>query len=408
MNNVLKNNNLLQEYIKYNNDFLYYDIPLKTDLEIVKTMFLYEKERKYRPTVLFTNVIDYPEKPVLMNPFKKEIMYKIISNSQSNDMSILYHRYKNGISKINFVKPENMEKLNSIFDIPILKHQIGDGGFYITAGVTASKCPETNVVNLGIYRIQVVGEKKALIFMDPNSDGYKNYEKYISNNESMPVSVFIGANMVYYLCGAAKLPYFSDNYIISSKLLDRPVSLFDFEVPAPAESQFIIRGSIKNEQEWEGSFGEFKGYYCEKRLSPVLEVDEILCCKNPFYTSIVAGKESGLTLMAIQGECLMYFYLKDNNFKVTSVKYRIEEAGEFVAVIETEEPGEDMVNKAFEFDKRLKFVICGLKIEDPWKELSIFPFRIVQKDYHRRGNVSGNKVGFIFEPRPEMIPIEIF
>lgn len=408
MEDILENNSLLKEYINNNKQFFNHSLPIKTDLEIVKTMHLYEQERKFRPTVLFDNVVDYNRKPVLMNPFKKEIMYKAISNSDCNYLSVLYERYENGTSKINFVKQENLNKLDGLLDMPILKHQIQDGGFYITAGVTATKCPQTNTINLGIYRIQVIDKRKALIFMADTSDGYKNYEKYFNGNKSMPVSIYIGANMAYYFCGASKLPYSLDNYQIASKLLGRPVSLYDFEIPVPIEAQFIITGKVKNEKEWEAPFAEFKGYYCDKRLAPVLEVDEILCCNNPFYISIVAGKESGLTLSAMQGECLMYFYLKHRNFKVSSIKYRLEEAGEFVAIIETEEPCEEIIDKAFEFDNRLKFVICGSKVVDPWRELSIFPFRTVQKDYYYKGSVSGRKMGFIVEPRQQLTPVEIF
>ena len=119
MEDILKNNSLLKEYINNNKQFFNHSLPIKTDLEIVKTMHLYEQERKFRPTVLFDNVVDYNRKPVLMNPFKKEIMYKAISNSDCNYLSVLYERYENGTSKINFVKQENLNKLDGLLDIRV-------------------------------------------------------------------------------------------------------------------------------------------------------------------------------------------------------------------------------------------------------------------------------------------------
>src|SRR5262249_16507524 len=49
--------------------------------------------------------------------------------------------------------------LNSL---PILKSFPNDAGKFITLGLVVTKHPETEIRNLGVYRIQVIGEKKAL------------------------------------------------------------------------------------------------------------------------------------------------------------------------------------------------------------------------------------------------------
>ena len=409
--NILKSkfalNSMFKKYIGDNQEITLCEIPLKTDLEIAKTMLMLENERKYRPTVLFTNVIDYPDIPVLMNAFKRDRIYKMINNNDTDNLDNLYLTYNNTSPKIILKKPNDLKKLERLYDMPILKHQIGDAGFYITTGVTITQNFDCNNSNLGIYRIQVIDKKRALIFFSSDSDGYKNYQEFMDHSVSMPVSISIGANMAYYVCGAAKLSYQYDDYEIVSRLLGAPIHLYDLKVPAPIESQFIITGHVVQQKDWEGEFGEFKGYYGGKTFSPVLEVDEIYSCKSPFYPGLSAGKESGLTLSAVQGEILMYFHLK-NKFDILSAKYRIEEYGEFVAIIETPQPCKELINHTFEYDKRLKFVICGKKINDPWKELSIFPFRTVINDYYYKGNICGEKVGFIFEERDKRNPVELY
>src|SRR5216117_402706 len=103
---------------------------------------------------------------------------------------------------------------------------------------------------------------------------------------------------------------------------------------------------VTDRLECEGPFGEFKGYYVDARQSPVLEVHNVVACPNPVYPAIVSGAESGLTLMALQNEYLMYWHLRGMSHPVRKVRYLIEGRGEFVALIETDVPSDALLRSA--------------------------------------------------------------
>ena len=56
------------------------------------------------------------------------------------------------------------EKVNTInpsfYDFPILKSFTKDAGRFITFGMTITKHPETETRNIGLYRVQILNEKK--------------------------------------------------------------------------------------------------------------------------------------------------------------------------------------------------------------------------------------------------------
>ena len=57
-----------------------------------------------------------------------------------------------------------IEKENaSLKSLPILKSFVGDAGKFITLGLTVTKHPETGIRNIGVYRIQLIDERKAIM-----------------------------------------------------------------------------------------------------------------------------------------------------------------------------------------------------------------------------------------------------
>lgn len=360
-------------------------------------MALLEREHGSRPTVLFNNIEGHPGKRILMNPFRKCIVSKLLVGDTLPFLPEIRRRLKTAplptimTNSDRFIQAEN--KLN---EIPILKHQPGDANAYITAGITATKCPETNLINLGIYRLQYVNRDTLLIFMNPKSDGYRNYKAYVGNGEKAPVSIFIGAEPEFYLVGAGGFASRIDSYAACSMVSARAISLQELQVPVPCSSQYIICGHITDKHGLEGKFGEFKGFYCSPASNPILEVDKVYFKEDAFYTSIIAGEESGLSLMAIPNEIRMFNGLGDQGFVITNIRYLLKNGlGEFTVVIETPNPEKSIIQSAWKIDARVKFVICGTRVLDPWRDINIFPVNSVYDTYVRSGRPDGEKVGFI-------------
>ena len=85
---------------------------------------------------------------------------------------------------------DNMN-LNSI---PILKSFPGDAGRFITFGLTVTKHPETGIRNIGVYRIQVINDIKAIMHWQIHKRGAQHYEISKEQMKSMEVAIVIGAD----------------------------------------------------------------------------------------------------------------------------------------------------------------------------------------------------------------------
>lgn len=401
-------NKLICKYLEKNDELIINDIPVSVDTEINKIMKVYELALGYRPTVLFKNVINY-KYPILMNPYKRKAMLVNLGIKKNKWLMELYGRYySNKHPKVIELENEHGE-VESINDLPIIKYRINDCGFYITSGITVTKDIDTNKYNLGIYRIKVNKDGSASIFMAENSDGYKNLLKYVKKQRKMPVVITVGAEMIYYLLAAAKIPNSVDDYKEGIKISNQDFQLVNINGILAPIGQFEISGYITGKKVKEGNFGEFKGYYVNNPFALELIVSKIYSIENPVFIGIAAGAESGLTLSAMQGEWLLYKNLVDQNYNIKCIEYRIEEAGEFVAVIQTEEPSEQLISDAFAHDKRLKIIFCGKNFnENPWKTISIFPFKTVEKNYNVSNSIeSGKKIGFLMIEKKELSRVEI-
>ena len=81
------------------------------------------------------------------------------------------------------------EKINTINpsfnDFPILKSFIKDAGRFITFGMTVTKHPETGIRNIGVYRIQIVNNKKAIMHWQTHKRGAQHFE--ISKDSQKPI-----------------------------------------------------------------------------------------------------------------------------------------------------------------------------------------------------------------------------
>lgn len=75
-----------------------------------------------------------------------------------------------------------------------------------------------------------------------------------------------------------------------------------------------------------------------------------------------------------------------------------------------ENASQEVIYEAFNSDPRLKFVFCGLGFtENPWKDVSIFPFTTATSKYTGsiRFENNGDKVGFLMLPRKNMVKVEL-
>jgi 4-hydroxy-3-polyprenylbenzoate decarboxylase len=182
----------------------------------------------------------------------------------------------------------------SLNSLPILKSFAGDAGRFITFGMTVTKHPETEIRNLGVYRIQIIDDKHAIMHWQTHKRGAQHYKMLKEQNKKIEVAIVIGADPATVFSAVAPVPEGMDKYLFSGITRKKGVKLVkcrtvDLEVPANAE--IVLEGHVDpNDMRMEGPFGDHTGYYTPAEPFPTFTLTGIMRRKNPIYLTTVVGK----------------------------------------------------------------------------------------------------------------------
>jgi 4-hydroxy-3-polyprenylbenzoate decarboxylase len=181
--------------------------------------------------------------------------------------------------------------LNSL---PILKSFPKDAGKFITFGLILTKHPETQSRNIGVYRIQIVEDKKAIMHWQIHKRGAQHSEIMKEQNKLIEVAIIIGADPATVFSAVAPVPESLDKFFFSGITRGKGIKIVkcktvDLEVPANAE--IVLEGYVDpNDTRMEGPFGDHTGYYTPSEPYPVFTLTGIMQRKEPIYLTTVVGK----------------------------------------------------------------------------------------------------------------------
>jgi 4-hydroxy-3-polyprenylbenzoate decarboxylase len=181
--------------------------------------------------------------------------------------------------------------LNSL---PILKSFPKDAGKFITFGLTLTKHPDTQSRNIGVYRIQIVDDKKAIMHWQIHKRGAQHSEIMKEQNKLIEVAIIIGADPATVFSAVAPVPESLDKFFFSGITRGKGIKIVkcktvDLEVPANAE--IVLEGHVDpNDTHMEGPFGDHTGYYTPSEPYPVFTLTGIMQRKEPIYLTTVVGK----------------------------------------------------------------------------------------------------------------------
>ena len=181
----------------------------------------------------------------------------------------------------------------SLDDLPIIKCWPKDAGKYITLGLVVTKNPDTDVRNVGIYRLQVYDGRCAGMHIHPFHDGAENLRAYQARGQKMPVAVVLGADPVTTYAASAPLPKGFDELLFAGLLRGRGIKTVtaktvDLEVPANCE--IVLEGYVDPQNlRLEGPFGDHTGYYSPAQQFPVFELTAITHRSDAIYQTMVVG-----------------------------------------------------------------------------------------------------------------------
>ena len=294
------------------------NVEVDSDLEVAEIMrrLMYTGKS---PAILFENIKGY-EIPILGNAFGSlkrlqialniqdfsEIGNRIVELTKLKMPSGVFEKIRMlpKLSELSEYGPKIVDKgpiqdkINtknpSFYEFPILKSFPKDAGRFITFGMTITKHPETDVRNIGLYRIQIINEKKAIMHWQIHKRGAQHYEILKDSQKPIEVAVVIGSDPGTIFSSIAPVPEGLDKFLfagISRKKGIKLVKCATVNLEVPANAEIVFEGIVDpNKLEVEGPFGDHTGYYTPADFFPTFTLTGIMQKEKPIYLTTVVGK----------------------------------------------------------------------------------------------------------------------
>ncbi|MFC1592710.1 UbiD family decarboxylase [Candidatus Omnitrophota bacterium] len=182
----------------------------------------------------------------------------------------------------------------NLFQFPIARNNINDAGPYIYKNCVITKDPDSDWVNMGVYRMQVVDCNKTSNLANPYRHWGEHFNKARQRGEPMEMAVALGTEPVFYMSAGSTIPSGWSEMDFAGALRQEPVELVMAEtvnLPVPATAEIVLEGVVRPEPRvLEGPFGEGLGAYAGTFILPVFEVNAITYRNNPIFDTLYIGR----------------------------------------------------------------------------------------------------------------------
>ncbi|MCD6433769.1 MAG: menaquinone biosynthesis decarboxylase [Sulfurimonas sp.] len=295
-------------------------------LEIPHLAYAEVKKKDGGLALLFTNVVDKKsgakfDEPVLMNVFgsykRCELLFGRTIESVADEITNLLHmKPPSGMmEKISMAKelfslknifPKRLKGKGAcqeviymnddidLYKLPVLTTWEQDGGPFITMGQVYTQSLDGEMVNLGMYRLQVYDKNHLGMHWQIHKDSSHFFDQYQKAGKKMPVSIAIGGNPLYTWCATAPLPYGVNELLMYGLITKEPAKLVrSLTTPLyiPQDVDYVIEGWVDTDElKIEGPFGDHTGYYTLEEPYPVMQVSAITTKKDRVFLATVVGK----------------------------------------------------------------------------------------------------------------------
>ncbi|HFU74061.1 MAG TPA: menaquinone biosynthesis decarboxylase, partial [Helicobacteraceae bacterium] len=188
----------------------------------------------------------------------------------------------------------NLNEAINLYDIPVLTTWEQDGGPFITMGQVYTQSLDGDMVNVGMYRLQVYDKNHLGMHWQIHKDASHFFDQYQKAGKKMPVTIGLGGDPLYTWCATAPLPYGVNELLLYGFIKKQPARLVKSltnDIEIPSDLDYVIEGWVDtSEMKIEGPFGDHTGYYTLEEPYPVMEVTAITTKKSPVYLATVVGK----------------------------------------------------------------------------------------------------------------------
>ncbi|MBY0311999.1 MAG: UbiD family decarboxylase [Phycisphaerales bacterium] len=165
--------------------------------------------------------------------------------------------------------------------------------------------------NIGMYRVQLLGEKTLAMHWHMHHDGARHWRSWKKLGKPMPVAIALGGESVMPYAATAPLPPGISELLLAGFLNKGGIPMVRGKtVPlwVPANAEIVIEGYVSNEAGFidydprdpkagpigpgavfEGPFGDHTGFYSLPDRYPLLTVTAITHRRDPIYPTTVVG-----------------------------------------------------------------------------------------------------------------------
>ena len=171
----------------------------------------------------------------------------------------------------------------------------GEPAPLVTWPLVITRAPDDpSDVNVGVYRMQVLGPNRLILRWLAHRRGARHYRLWRERGEDMPVAVAIGADPATILAAVMPLPETISELNFAGLLKgERQAVASAVTVPlsVPATAEIILEGVVaRDETAEEGPYGDHTGYYNSVERFPVMTLSAMTSRRNPYYLSTYTGR----------------------------------------------------------------------------------------------------------------------
>lgn len=194
-----------------------------------------------------------------------------------------------------------------LMKLPLLKVYPGDADKVVTLGLMITKDPETKIVNVGVYRLQLQSKKTMTVQWLSVRGATRHLRKAAERGQKLEVAIALGVDPLLIMAAATPLPIDLSEWLFAGLYAGQGVSLakcktVDLEVPA--DSEIVLEGTITpGETGSDGPAGDHMGYYGPNNpKAPLIHFHCMTHRKNPVYLTTFSGrppKEDAMMALAL-------------------------------------------------------------------------------------------------------------
>lgn len=177
--------------------------------------------------------------------------------------------------------------------LPRITFWPGDAGPCLTSAVIVTRHPETNRINAGLYRVQIMDRCTAILGWHPGSGAADHFAAAQRRERPLDVAIVLGAPPAVTLAASFPLPSDVDEFLFAAHFQDRPLGMAPCatsDLVVPAESQIVLEGTATPGQvAEEGPFTNHAGRQTAPRPAPIFQLKAVSLTPEPVFQAIALG-----------------------------------------------------------------------------------------------------------------------